>query len=142
MWITLERKIHIFIQKDNIKLIKYFILNTKRYYRLNVKLNYYIYSYKWINFRNYNCVPIWLSDFQCNQFEILVIPPNFPNSILKNCIIYITVTNNITSFYACNFLNQFYLYYFFFLSFFIIWFKYKIGMQCKLVHLSVKQIMS
>jgi len=29
-------------------------------------------------------VPIWLSDFQRNQSEVLIIPPNFPNLILKN----------------------------------------------------------
>ena len=29
-------------------------------------------------------MPIWLSDFQRNQSEILIIPPNFPNLILKN----------------------------------------------------------
>jgi len=31
-----------------------------------------------------NYIPIWLSDFQRNQFEILLIPSNFPNLILKN----------------------------------------------------------
>ena len=56
---------------------KYITLNKKRHYDLNVKMmNYYIYSY---NFKNDNCVPIWLSDFQRNQSEILIIFPNFPN---------------------------------------------------------------
>jgi len=69
--------------ENKIVYIRYITLNMKRHYSLNVKmLNYYIYLFKWINFKNYNCVPIWLSDFQRNQSEILII---LPNLILKNC---------------------------------------------------------
>ena len=32
---------------------------------------------------NYNCMPIWLSDFQRNQSKILIIPPKFFKFNLK-----------------------------------------------------------
>ncbi|EGI62412.1 hypothetical protein G5I_09260 [Acromyrmex echinatior] len=37
-------------------------------------------------FRNDNCVPIWLSDFQCNQSEILINPSKFPKFNIKKLL--------------------------------------------------------
>ena len=69
-------------------------LNMNRHYGLNVKmLNYYIYSYKWINFRNDNCdMVVGLSTQSIWNINK---PPKFPKLILKNCNKFIA--KNITS---------------------------------------------
>jgi len=67
--------------------VRYITLNTKHHYGLNVKmLNYYI-SIHLNEVISEIIIAIWLSDFQRNQSEILIILPNFSNFsnlILKN----------------------------------------------------------
>jgi len=90
------------IQGKLMHLVRYYIIlgiNTSFIYNYTDKLKFFYFKSRsaatvWMlrywtiiyihinNFRNDNCVSIWLSNFQRNQSEILIIPSNFPN--LKN----------------------------------------------------------